>query len=176
MTARAHRASWLWPWALGVAMLSWSTAGFAEPTNPPVVPTAEVEARAKALEARLIAPCCDHQTLDVHNSGPADDMRAEIRERLARGESEDEILSAFVKQHGPEIVAVRSPGEVNKLGGTLLLLSAAGAVGAVVAIRRWRKRSDQQSARADEKKPRRGKKADAVWEQKLDAELAAMDD
>jgi cytochrome c-type biogenesis protein CcmH len=48
---------------------------------------------------RLIAPCCWNQTLDIHDSELATQLRGEISERLARGESslsiEDDIASRF---------------------------------------------------------------------------------
>lgn len=161
-------------------MLAVSAGALAANAEPSPAPTGdvhaspEVEARAKVLEAQLMAPCCDHQTLDVHQSPPASAMRAEIRSRLASGESEEEILSAFQQRYGPKIIAVRSMGEVNALGGTLLFLSAAGAIGAALTIRRWRRRSDRQAAEAA-KKARRPPKDDA-WDRRLDAELAALDD
>jgi len=123
-----------------------------------------------------MAPCCDHQTLDVHQSPPAAAMRKEIRARLAAGESEQDILRSFEERYGPEIIAVGSLDEVNALGGTLLLLSAAGAVGVGVAMRRWRRRSDRRQAEDAKKRSKRSEKADSVWDQQLDNELAALDE
>jgi len=170
------RATRLGAATFGLALLAWGAAASAAP--PPTVTAAaeNVEARASALEAQLMAPCCDHQTLDVHRSPPADAMRKEIRTRLTAGESEQEILSSFEQRYGPEIIAVQSLDEVNALGGTILLLSAVGAIGAGVTIRRWRRRSDRRQAEAAKNEGKGTEKADPEWDEQLDRELAALDD
>lgn len=65
-----------------------------------------LEAEARQIETELIAPCCWSQQVSVHQSAAADEMRVEIRAMLQAGRSRDEILDAFVAQHGERILAV----------------------------------------------------------------------
>lgn len=53
----------------------------------------------------LMSPCCWSGTADAHTSQIAYDMRAQIREALAQGGTEKEILEAYVTQYGERILA-----------------------------------------------------------------------
>jgi len=64
-----------------------------------------LEESAKRLEGKLMAPCCGANTLAEHYSGPAQAAKREIRLLLSQGKTEDEVLAAFVEQHGPTILA-----------------------------------------------------------------------
>lgn len=58
------------------------------------------------LEERLLAPCCYKQTLQIHESPLASQLRREIRERLVKGETVDTIEADLVKRYGPEVRAI----------------------------------------------------------------------
>jgi len=60
---------------------------------------------ARKIAGLLIAPCCWSMTADAHSSEIAYDMRAQIRDALAQGKSEEEILQAYVAQYGERILA-----------------------------------------------------------------------
>lgn len=64
--------------------------------------TACAPRRASPL-AHLLAPCCWRETLDVHASPLADQLRAEVRRREAAGESPEAIESALVARYGPRL-------------------------------------------------------------------------
>ena len=57
---------------------------------------ADVEREAREIEAMLIAPCCFSQQVSVHQSPAADEVRADVRARLAAGETRQQILDAYV--------------------------------------------------------------------------------
>lgn len=59
----------------------------------------------RKIAGQLIAPCCWTMTADAHSSPIAYEVRAQIREALAHGESEEEILQAYVAQYGERILA-----------------------------------------------------------------------
>jgi cytochrome c-type biogenesis protein CcmH len=59
----------------------------------------------RKIAGLLIAPCCWSMTADAHSSEIAHQMRAQIRDALAHGESEEEILQAYVAQYGERILA-----------------------------------------------------------------------
>ena len=68
-------------------------------------PGAERERQAGEIEAMLMAPCCFSQQVSVHKSPAADEAKADIRRRLAAGESRQQILDAYVAQHGKHVLA-----------------------------------------------------------------------
>jgi cytochrome c-type biogenesis protein CcmH len=65
----------------------------------------DVEREARELEALLIAPCCFSQQVSLHQSPAADEVRHDVRRRLAAGETRDQILQAYVAQYGKRILA-----------------------------------------------------------------------
>lgn len=63
-------------------------------------------ASARDLEGRLIAPCCWTQTLDIHDSPIADQLRTEIATRLRAGEPAAKIEDDLAARYGEKIRAV----------------------------------------------------------------------
>jgi cytochrome c-type biogenesis protein CcmH/NrfF len=89
------------------------------------------------LEKKFICPTCQ-TTLELSNAPIADRMRDFIRERLAAGDSEDEIEAALVAQFGEAVLASPPKEGFNLLAWVLPLAGGAIAVAAVaVALRRW---------------------------------------
>jgi cytochrome c-type biogenesis protein CcmH len=125
---------------------------------------------ASALEGRIMAPCCWQQTIDIHGSEIANDLRREIRKRLRAGESADAIQASLVARYGEKILAV-PPGSPLKTLATLLALGMVGAgAGALLMLKRWRGRTLAPAGG-----PTPGK-ADAQLDARLDDELRALDD
>ena len=81
------------------AALLLAAAGVAAETPP-------LESRARLLERKLMAPCCFTQTIDQHESEAARAMRAELRQLLAQGLTDEQVLDHYVGRHGPRILAV----------------------------------------------------------------------
>ncbi len=88
-------------------------------------------ADAHQLETRLIAPCCWRETLDIHQSPIADQLRREIRQRLTAGESVAAVEAALVVRYGPKLRATL-PGSLGYLlfglfgiGGLAILIGLA---------------------------------------------------
>lgn len=142
--------------------------------SAPVDPA--LEARARAIEIQLIAPCCKNQTLDVHDSPVTQSMKREIRERLAAGDSAEVILASFEERYGAEVRAISSPGSVNALGVGLAVLGGLGAVGAAAMLLRWRRRSataERLQVPQGSTPPQPAERT--VWDERLDRELEALD-
>jgi cytochrome c-type biogenesis protein CcmH len=74
----------------------------AEPPPPPDVPLADPskEATAKALMGELRCLTCQNQSIADSNAGQAQAMRVEVRERIAAGDSPDEVRAFFVERYG----------------------------------------------------------------------------
>jgi cytochrome c-type biogenesis protein CcmH/NrfF len=68
-----------------------------------------MEPEAKAIETLLVAPCCFRQQVSEHQSAAADETRKDIRARLSRGATREQILAAYVSQHGERILASPPP-------------------------------------------------------------------
>ncbi|MBD0338463.1 MAG: cytochrome c-type biogenesis protein CcmH [Thermoleophilia bacterium] len=88
------------------------------------------------LEDEVVCPTCQ-VTLDQSNAPIADRMRAYIRERIAAGDSKEEIKAKLVEQFGPRVLAVPE-----RRGFDLIawLLPIGGAVlgAAVLGALAWR--------------------------------------
>jgi cytochrome c-type biogenesis protein CcmH len=132
-------------------------------------PSPDVEREARALEAMLIAPCCFSQQVSVHQSGAADEVRQDVRLRLARGETREQIVQAYVDQYGKRILA-QPPAEgfdrALYVLPPLLLLGSAAMV--IWLVRRF---SSRAVAVAE---PARAVPA-GDYDQKLDDELRDLD-
>jgi cytochrome c-type biogenesis protein CcmH len=70
----------------------------------PAQPASDLEIEARAIDAMLIAPCCFRQQVSVHQSAAADDVRLDVRARLAAGETRQQILDAYVARYGKHIL------------------------------------------------------------------------
>lgn len=66
---------------------------------------ATLEERAYALDKQLMCPVCDGQTIDQSNAQIALDMKSVLREKLAAGESEEQIKAYFEARYGAAALA-----------------------------------------------------------------------
>jgi cytochrome c-type biogenesis protein CcmH len=129
---------------------------------------------ARALQGRLLAPCCWIQTLDVHESELASSLRAEIAQRLVRGESGEAIEDDLAARYGERIRAVpkgRDPrSTVPVVVGACMLVSLFGLV---ILVRRWTKRAADTTVVANTDAPT-GKHDE--YDDRIEDELAQLDD
>jgi cytochrome c-type biogenesis protein CcmH len=141
----------------GVLVLVLLAGASAQAAGPP---------RAADLEAELVCPVCE-TTLDQSNAPVALRMKAFIRERIAAGDTEDEIKDALVAEFGPAVLATPARSGFG-LVAWLIPLAALG-VGAVVIgllVQRWSRRRAAPAVAAP---------LDAELERRLDDELARFD-
>ena len=112
-----------------------------------------LEARARAISAKLRCMVCQNQSIDDSNAELAKDLRLLVRERLENGDSDEAVISYVVSRYG-EFVLLKPRFEAKTvvLWGMPVILLAIGAVTLVVAARR---RSAQVTASlSDEEKER----------------------
>jgi cytochrome c-type biogenesis protein CcmH len=129
-----------------VALVALATAPGVWAQDPP---------RAADLEAELVCPVCE-TTLDQSNAPVAESMKLYIRERIAAGDTEDEIKDAFVAQFGPRVLAKPPEGGFGLLAWLLPLVGlVGGAIVIALLVRAWS----------------RGRPPAAAAEQPLDPEL-----
>lgn len=163
--SRLARRKRRWQATVLVGSLALSTHVFAEDRS----------AYARAVEGRLIAPCCWVQTLDVHESPLATELREEIEARLRHGEPSEAIEDDLAARYGEKIRAVprgKDPRNYIPLGVALGMLTALSLL--VLTVRTWVARSRELRAKARVQAPT-GQSADA-YDDKLDEALAGLDD
>jgi cytochrome c-type biogenesis protein CcmH len=116
------------------------------------------------IEDEVICPTCN-TTLEMSSSPVAERMRAFIRERIAAGDSKDEIKARLVAEFGEGVLAAPPKRGFNLLAWLLPLAGIAAALVAITLLaRRWR------VTRANGGKP--ASPLDPVLERRVDEELA----
>jgi len=89
------------------------------------------------LETLLVCPSC-HTTLDQSDSEVAQEMKSEVKQRIAACQSERQILDAMVDEFGPTILSTPRTSGFDLLAWVLPLGGAAAAAAALaLAARAW---------------------------------------
>lgn len=125
---------------------------------------------ARALERRLFAPCCYTQTLDLHESESAHELRSEIQRRLDAGERADAIEQSLVTRYGPRIRAVPSKDPMELIAPAMLVLVGLSGILVLRLIRRWQRRFERTGGLVPA--PAAGPDA---YDERLDTELRNLD-
>ena len=135
-----------------------------------------LEERAQSVDKRLICPYCPAETIDQAQVPQAKEMRAFVREKLAEGWTEQQILDYF---SAPERYGTRVLAEPPKSGPTLTIWLLPPAVfllggGALFFVLRSMKKdppSESDTLSASTTLP--GGEDMAGYLQRVDAEIAA---
>ncbi len=115
-----------------------------------------LEARARALSLDLRCLVCQNQSIDDSNAPLARDLRVLVRERLAAGDSDDEVM-AFVTARYGDYVLLRPPVQPNTWAlwfgpPVILLMALAGFT--VVLLRRRRARPSEPAPLTEDERRR----------------------
>ena len=121
-------------------LLSLAMPGAAAAVQPDeMLKDSALESRARDLSRELRCMVCQNQSIDDFEAPLARDLRLLVRERLIKGDSDQQVLSFLVSRYG-EFVLLRPPLEWH----TLLLWGlppaalAAGTIGLFIMSRRRR--------------------------------------
>jgi cytochrome c-type biogenesis protein CcmH len=111
-------------------------AAFLAVIAPAVLADPAQEARAQSLEREIRCVQCENEPIAQSTADIAADMRRLVRERVAAGDSDDEIRAYFRQRYG-DFVLFRPPWDARTwaLWGAPLLLLGFGLVG-IFAMRR----------------------------------------
>ena len=119
-------AALAWPWTCRAADAPAAAA------NP------ALEARMMVLAAELRCLVCQNQSIADSHAGLAEDLRQQIRELLAKGQSERQILDYMTERYG-DFVLYRPPLKASTallwVGPVLLMVGALGALWVVLRRR-----------------------------------------
>jgi cytochrome c-type biogenesis protein CcmH len=126
---------------------------------------------ASRLEGRIMAPCCWMQTIDIHGSPIADELRSEIRRRLRAGEAPDAIEASFVERYGPKILAVPNSSPLGGLATGLAIAFGGAGVAGYFMLKRWTRAGKKPTP--TDKAPEIVPKRDAL-DERLDRELSEI--
>jgi len=108
-----------------------------------------LDERARDVASQLRCPTCNGETAADASTPVAAQMRAVIRQKLAAGESEQQVLADFRASYGDDILASPPPSGFTLfiwLGPALMLLAAGVVV--VLAGREWRAMASSPVARS----------------------------
>jgi cytochrome c-type biogenesis protein CcmH len=96
-----------------------------------------LEARARALSGELRCMVCQNQSIDDSDAELARDLRVLVRERIAAGDSDDEVMDYVVSRYG-EFVLLRPTFTARNalLWGMPVILLAVGGGFLVFSARR----------------------------------------
>jgi cytochrome c-type biogenesis protein CcmH len=123
--------------ALVLAAMASSTSLAVQPEE--MLKDPKLEARARELSRELRCMVCQNQSIDESEAPLARDLRLLVRERLTKGDTDQQVLDFLVVRYG-EFVLLKPPLESR----TIILWALppvallAGAVGLFFAVRRRR--------------------------------------
>lgn len=114
-----------------------------------------LETRARTLSAELRCMVCQNQSIDDSDAELAHDLRVLVRERLAAGDTDAEVLDFVVARYG-EFVLLKPRFSARNalLWGTPVVLLALGGLFALVTARSKRR---TETALSDEEKAALGR-------------------
>ena len=109
-----------------------------------------VNERAHDLATQLKCPDCEGLSVADSNTSTAGAIRADIKRRVERGQSDSQIKQHFVDLYGESILLSPSGSGLGFLvWGLPVIALALGAVGLVIALRRWQHQPRMQATDAD---------------------------
>lgn len=103
-------------------------AAFALAVDSETLPDPAMEARAREIMHGLRCLVCQNQSIEISNAPLAGDLRRIVRERVAAGESDDQVRAHLVARYG-DWVLMRPPLRLSTLalwGGPPVLLLSGG--------------------------------------------------
>ena len=114
-----------------------------------------LEARARTLSAELRCMVCQNQSIDDSDAELAHDLRVLVRERLAAGDTDAQVLDFVVARYG-EFVLLKPRFNIRNalLWGTPVLLLVVGGLFALISARSKRR---TETALSDEEKAALGR-------------------
>ncbi|HEX7668689.1 MAG TPA: cytochrome c-type biogenesis protein CcmH [Polyangiaceae bacterium] len=153
---------------LGVAGVA--AAAPAHVDVPPDESFKEFVPGASRLEGRLLSPCCwdsSRQTLDIHGSPIANELRREIRTRLRAGETPEAVEADLVRRYTTKILAVPADSPLPEVGKVLLILLVGAGAFAATRVAKWRRQSKAMAPAA----PSGAAAPPDEWDARIDSEI-----
>jgi cytochrome c-type biogenesis protein CcmH len=136
----------------------------------------EQQALASKIEGKLIAPCCWTQTVEVHDSQKAEEIKMQVALLISQGKGEDEILDIFVDQYGEEILAAPRASGFNYLAYVLPFAVIIVGLGALAFLAsRWQRPIAAPATTISEGESKTDGETSDDMQKRLDEELGRYD-
>ena len=94
------------------------------------------ESHAQSIDQQIMCPVCPAETIDQAQVPIAKQMRLIVREQLANGATEAEILSFFADRYGQAIIGAPPKSGYNLIAWVLPVVALAGALVASIFVLR----------------------------------------
>jgi len=108
-------------------------------------------ARARALAEEFRCPECQGLSAADSSASTSRAIRADIRDRIEAGQSDEEIRQAMVDRFGESVLLKPESGGLGLLvWGLPVAALTLGAAGLALALRRWRRQPAMHATPADE--------------------------
>jgi cytochrome c-type biogenesis protein CcmH len=132
-------------------------------------PAAEPRASLPDIEDEVMCPICG-TLLELSEAPQADRQRAFIRERIARGDSKEQIKDALVAEYGQQVLALPDDSGFDLSAYLVPILAFGAALGALAVVAlRWRRGAAAAESGAREAPP------PGEETERLDADMARYD-
>ena len=107
----------------------------------------ELEARARTLSKDIRCLVCQNQSIDDSNAGLARDLRVLVRQRLTKGDSDEQIFDFLVNRYG-DFVLLKPPvkSSTYALWYGPIVIFILGVIGLIVFLRGRRPLAASQTA------------------------------
>ncbi len=127
-----------------------TAANAADPPSGVVAPADATgsydEAEAQAIDGMLMCPVCPAETIDQAQVPLAKQMRQIVRDKLAAGETRQEILDFFAERYGQAVIAAPPKSGFNLLAWGVPVVGVLVALAAgLLALRAMTRSSSQTS-------------------------------
>jgi len=142
------KTQWRWlSWVLmGIIGVSALIIGATGDTGP-----ATAGERRSELAATIRCPQCRGQSVQESDVAIAVEIRADISNRIAAGETDDQIRQVYIDRYGRSIVLTPDSGGFTGLVWIVPVVAAGLATAAVaLAFQRWRAQADALAEASDE--------------------------
>ena len=147
--------------ACGLSLFALVATAAGSGTATPVVADPVLEARVLKLSEVLRCLVCQNQSIAESNADLAQDLRAQVREQLGAGKSEDEVVDYMVARYG-DFVLYEPPMRLSTLllwGGPTVLAIA----GVTVLLLRLRGRNRETAPGLDAAQRARFEGFEEAW-------------
>jgi cytochrome c-type biogenesis protein CcmH len=125
------------------------------------------EQRAFSLDKQLMCPVCDGQTLDQSHAQLSTDMKQVIREKIAAGDTNQEIRDYFVARYGEVVLAAPEASGFNLLVWVMpVVITGFGALTVFWVLKNMKRKSAAATTAAP---------APVLADRQLDSYLAKVD-
>ena len=130
---------------LAALLLAFAAPAFANDTMPPApyayrqLDDPQLEAKAQALMETLRCLTCQSQSIADSDASMAGDMRSEIRERIAAGETPEHIRQWLIGRYGDYISY--QPRVTSATWPLFVVPVLLAVLGALIVLHRFRRRA-----------------------------------